>query len=692
MRRRVNVAANQTEQWSVRQGQRRQMSDDRAVGMRRQPRLWSSGHDQTLTMTTVERTVVCDTWRQRSAMPGDSVWEARDTAASSRLVGDGREGSGIINTMKRLACCRRRTKDISLDFEEQDLLGHFYYAPIALQICLRVLPWVTTYNGLESCILNSCSYDNESAGGTTSGADGFVTTDSLDEDASSCSSSKDGFGSSFSSQCLSSSKQEEHSLDDWDTFNSLHHLCIKGKAPIMCSMDISDVEAMKEKFAKLLLGEDVSGGTKGISTALALSHAITNLAGTLKMGWLKEKSSVLKQRLEISAGSDLFSDVILLASIYGELWKLEPLSEERKNRWHREMDWLLSPTSYMVELVPAKQSGANGRIFEIMIPKSRSDVDLTLPALKKLDSMLIEMLDSMVNTEFWYAELGSRSNGDGSNNGTRNSKKWWIPSPCTPESGLSPSERRKLGFLGKFVYQVLKAAKDINEQVLTQMPIPPSSGKASLGVDIYYGIAAESIPVEEIFVSLNMETEHFVLDTINRLEGAIFVWKHQMSYETVKKSPMRFPWSFVKEHGSEIEKIAVYLERTEALLRLLKIRFPNLPRSFIDVTKVQYNKDIGHAIVEAYSRVLVSLSFNILSRIGDILQEDDLKKPVGITETPPGRIKRSLIQQMNMADSRCNDSYLKKASVDQLVNFKANGSTIVTVCPPKCVVSEVQSR
>lgn len=118
------------------------------------------------------------------------------------------------------------------------------------------------------------------------------------------------------------------------------------------------------------------------------------------------------------------------------------------------------------------------------------------------------------------------------------------------------------------------------------------SGKASLGVDIYYAIAAESIPVEEIFVSLNMETEHYVLDIINRLEGAIFAWKQRMSYGTVKKSPMRYPWSFVKEHGSEIEKIAVYLERTEALLRLLKIRFPNIPQSFIDVTKVQYNKVI----------------------------------------------------------------------------------------------------
>lgn len=36
---------------------------------------------------------------------------------------------------------------------------------------------------------------------------------------------------------------------------------------------------MKERFAKLLLGEDMSGGGKGVSTALAISNAITNLAG-----------------------------------------------------------------------------------------------------------------------------------------------------------------------------------------------------------------------------------------------------------------------------------------------------------------------------------------------------------------------------------------------------------------------------
>ena len=38
---------------------------------------------------------------------------------------------------------------------------------------------------------------------------------------------------------------------------------------------------MKERFAKLLLGEDMSGGGKGVSSALALSNAITNLAGNI---------------------------------------------------------------------------------------------------------------------------------------------------------------------------------------------------------------------------------------------------------------------------------------------------------------------------------------------------------------------------------------------------------------------------
>lgn len=46
---------------------------------------------------------------------------------------------------------------------------------------------------------------------------------------------------------------------------------------------IAEVELMKERFAKLLLGEDMSGGGKGVCAALAISNAITNLSGLYKL-------------------------------------------------------------------------------------------------------------------------------------------------------------------------------------------------------------------------------------------------------------------------------------------------------------------------------------------------------------------------------------------------------------------------
>jgi PRONE (Plant-specific Rop nucleotide exchanger) len=36
---------------------------------------------------------------------------------------------------------------------------------------------------------------------------------------------------------------------------------------------------VREKFSKLLLGEDMSGSGKGVSSAVAISNAITNLYG-----------------------------------------------------------------------------------------------------------------------------------------------------------------------------------------------------------------------------------------------------------------------------------------------------------------------------------------------------------------------------------------------------------------------------
>lgn len=128
-----------------------------------------------------------------------------------------------------------------------------------------------TYNGLENCIMNQ--YDNESRSRRDECA-----TDSLDDDDSSCSSSKDGFGS-FSSKWFAM-KRDEQGLEDWELSDSPQRFYAKDKKENPSyGILFSDVDAMKEKFAKLLLGEDVTGGCKGVSTALALSNSITNVAG-----------------------------------------------------------------------------------------------------------------------------------------------------------------------------------------------------------------------------------------------------------------------------------------------------------------------------------------------------------------------------------------------------------------------------
>ncbi|CAA0260374.1 Rop guanine nucleotide exchange factor 14 [Arabidopsis thaliana] len=530
---------------------------------------------------------------------------------------------------RRLACCSRE-REISIDFDEHEQ------------------DKMITYDGLETCIINNQSYEEESG---TSRGDGCLT-DSLDDDAfSSCSSSKDA-SSSFSSKWLPM-KNDEHSCDGLNLSGRSQHFDAKEKKKqgygssqhfdakekpgyVYCHLD---VEAMKEKFSKLLLGEDVTGGCKGVQVALALSNAVTHLA----------------------------------TSIFGELWKLEPLCEEKKQKWRREMDWLLSPTNYMIELVPSKQNDANGRSLEIMTPKARADIHMNLPALQKLDSMLIETLDSMVNTEFWYSEIGSRA--EGKNKSTSESKRWWLPSPQVPKPGLSNSGRKKLLDKGKVVYQVFKATKAINENILLEMPVPivikeaiPKSGKNSLGDELYKMLAVESATVDEIFISLNLGTEHAALETVNKLESAMFAWKERITEQGSNgKSPVRASWSFAKDPLSEIGRNESLLNRAEALRTQIKSKHPNLPHSFLDATKIQYGKDIGHAVLEAYSRTLANLAFRILSRMGEILKEDSLSNPN--SPAPPScfpssrdpyrtperpllssRVRHSLTDDMNKAD------------------------------------------
>ncbi|CAK8538238.1 unnamed protein product [Lathyrus sativus] len=369
----------------------------------------------------------------------------------------------------------------------------------------------------------------------------------------------------------------------------------------------SGVDMMQERFAKLLLGEDMSGSGKGVSTALAISNAITNLCGT----------------------------------VFGQLWRLEPVPCEKKEMWQREMDWLLCVGDHIVELIPSWQTFPDGSKLEIMTCRPRSDIFINLPALRKLDNMLLEILDSCTAMEFWYVDQGIVApDADGSvsfrKRNQRQEEKWWLPVPRVPPAGLSENSRKKLNHTRECASQILKAAMSINSIALADMEVPesyleslPKNGRTCLGDFIYRYITSDQFSQECLLDCIDISNEHVALEIANRLEAAIFVW-HRRSHSRPPLYPIRSTtkssWDIVKDFIVDGDKRELLAERAQNILLSLKQRFPDLSQTTLDSTKIQCNKDVGKSILESYSRVLESMAFNIVARIDDLLNVDDLTK------------------------------------------------------------------
>ncbi|XP_038875284.1 rop guanine nucleotide exchange factor 3-like [Benincasa hispida] len=363
----------------------------------------------------------------------------------------------------------------------------------------------------------------------------------------------------------------------------------------------SEVEMMKERFAKLLLGEDMSGSGKGVCTAVTISNAITNL----------------------------------YATVFGQNLKLEPLPPEKKAMWKREMCCLLSVCDYIVEFFTISQTLEDGTSMEVLSSRQRSDICLNLPALQKLDLMLLDILDSFQDTEFWYAEKGSMSsNSNQSKSGSfrrlslQKEEKWWLPVPCIPSCGLSEKARKHLRNKRECANQIHKAAMAINSTILAEMEIPesfidtlPKSGKASIGDTIYrYMYSADKFSPEHLLDCLNIGSEHDALELADRIEASMYTWRRKACLSHSKSS-----WELVKDLMAETDrsdKNTILAERAETLLLSLKQRFPELSQTTLDTSKIQYNRDVGQAVLESYSRVLEGLAFNIVAWIEDVLSSD----------------------------------------------------------------------
>ncbi|XP_011094931.1 rop guanine nucleotide exchange factor 7 [Sesamum indicum] len=370
---------------------------------------------------------------------------------------------------------------------------------------------------------------------------------------------------------------------------------------------LSETEMMKERFSKLLLGEDMSGCGNGVCSALAISNAITNLCATL----------------------------------FGQVWRLEPLKPEKKLMWRREMDWLLCVSDHIVELMPSWQTFPDGSKLEVMTSRPRSDLYMNLPALRKLDNMILEILESFKGSEFWYVDKGILSLEADESSAyprplSRQEDKWWLPVPRVPTGGISEDARKMLQHKRDCTNQILKAAVAINNTALAEMDVPdsylealPKNGKASLGDLIHRYINSDQFSPECLLDCLDLSSEHHALEIANRVEAAIYMWRRKTNSKplhSTHRSNSKSSWEMVKDLVSDADKRELLADRAESLLLCLKQRFPGLPQTTLDMSKIQCNKDVGKAILESYSRVLESLAFNIVARIDDLLYVDDLSK------------------------------------------------------------------
>lgn len=97
---------------------------------------------------------------------------------------------------------------------------------------------------------------------------------------------------------------------------------------------------------------------------------------------------------------------------------------------------------------------------------------------------------------------------------------------------------------------------------------------------LYKGITVESFDPEQLLSTLDMSTEHKTVELKNRIEASVVIWKRKMHNK--EKSSL--------SSSVSLEKREIFEERAETILVFLKQRFPSIPQSTLEVSKIQYNK------------------------------------------------------------------------------------------------------
>ena len=128
---------------------------------------------------------------------------------------------------------------------------------------------------------------------------------------------------------------------------------------------------------------------------------------------------------------------------------------------------------------------------------------------------------------------------------------------------------------------------------LASLLIRLQNGKACLGDIIYRYISSEQFYPDCLLDCLDLSSEHQAIEIANRVEASIYMWRRKVNSKptsNTSRSSSRSSWEIVRELMVDAEKMELLADRAESLLLCLKQRFPGLPQTALDMSKIQYNK------------------------------------------------------------------------------------------------------
>ena len=344
--------------------------------------------------------------------------------------------------------------------------------------------------------------------------------------------------------------------------------------------------AMKEKLGMFMLGGDMSGGQAGTHAALTLSNAITNLS----------------------------------VGCWGAVAVLEPLPAVNLAKWRKEINWYTTPLSQIIVKETGTKTIADGSEIEVVVDVVRDDIRTQLPRLRELDEQMQAVFLRFADVEWEYRKLTQDEQA-------KMAAQWWKKVPHLPGGKkLSDDWTRQLGCIVMFASEQLRLCRAVNDACIARMVVPeayleklPKNAGDVLSKSLHRALNKDKIDPYSVLSGEGFDLDGgdfdklSLMETLNGLERAALVWERKAAESDREKGKMGFL-------GGDKTKKDMAAMKAHAVIEAVKEKLPGLGQTQLEQEKMTNNRDVGSAVLEAFSRVLESRASMVRDMCMDVLR------------------------------------------------------------------------